>query len=69
MKKQLPVKEWMFLFESGGWNTVLAKTKRGAIKQALKEYKDDIKLKPNINTFERVDKNPERYKVLLSLFY
>ena len=38
MKKELKLKEYMFTFEGGGWNTVWAKTKKGAIKNALKEY-------------------------------
>ena len=72
--KQLPLIEWMFGFEptensSGGWNTVYAKTKKGAITAALKEYKDDDYLNPNTNSFNRVDKNPKTYKALLSLFY
>ena len=39
VKKKLSNKEYMFTFEEGGWNTVWAKTKKGAIKAALKEYK------------------------------
>ena len=39
VKKKLSTKEYMFTFEEGGWNTVWAKTKKGAIKAALKEYK------------------------------
>ena len=69
MKNQLPRVEWMFTFEGGGWNSVYAKTKRGAITQALKEYKNDDDLNPISSTFKRVDKNPELYKSALSLFY
>ena len=69
MKKELPRVEWMFSFEGGGWNSVYAKTKKGAITQALKEYKNDDDLKPIASTFNRVDKNPELYKSALSLFY
>ena len=39
LKKVILNKEYMFTFEEGGWNTVWAKTKKGAIKAALKEYK------------------------------
>jgi predicted mannosyl-3-phosphoglycerate phosphatase (HAD superfamily) len=39
VKKKLSNKEYLFRFEEGGWNTVWAKTKKGAIKAALKEYK------------------------------
>ena len=38
VKKVVALKEYIFSFEGGGWNTVWAKTKRGAIKAALKEY-------------------------------
>ena len=65
----LPEKEFMFNFEGGGWNTVYAKTKRGAITKALKEYKNDDDLNPIASTFKRVDKNPEAYKTCMSLFY
>ena len=33
-------KQYMFSFEEGGWNTVWAKTRKGAIKAAIAEYKD-----------------------------
>lgn len=33
-------KQYMFTFEEGGWNTVWAKTLRGAKRQALLEYKE-----------------------------
>jgi|TARA_R110002110_G_scaffold359620_1_gene569480 hypothetical protein len=38
VKREVELKEYIFSFENGGWNTVWAKTKRGAIKAALKEY-------------------------------
>ena len=66
---ELQVKEFMFNFEGGGWNTVYAKTKRGAITKALKEYKDSNTLNPIASPFKRVDKNPEAYKTCMSLFY
>ncbi|MDA9279966.1 hypothetical protein N9P74_00235 [bacterium] len=43
-------KQYMFTFEGGGWNTVWAKTKKGAIKVALKEYKDSDSLKVNVKS-------------------
>ena len=52
MKKELPRVEWMFSFEGGGWNSVYAKTKKGAITQALKEYKNDDDLNPIASTFK-----------------
>jgi len=44
-------KQYMFSFEGGGWNTVWAKTKRGAIRTALKEYKDSEGLNPIPSSF------------------
>ena len=44
--KQLKLKQYMFTFEGGGWNTVWAKTLKGAIKAAEKEYKDSPTLNP-----------------------
>ena len=43
---ELKLKEYMFTFEGGGWNTVLAKTKRGAINAAIKEYAYSDTLNP-----------------------
>ena len=37
--KELQLKQYMFTFEEGGWNTVWAKTLKGAIKAAEIEYK------------------------------
>ena len=42
-------KQYMFTFEGGGWNTVWAKTKKGAIKAALKEYEDSDTLNVRID--------------------
>lgn len=36
----LKLKEYMFNFEGGGWNRVMAKTRRGAITLARNKYKD-----------------------------
>tara|TARA_B110000908_G_scaffold157334_1_gene197381 strand:+ start:619 stop:828 length:210 start_codon:yes stop_codon:yes gene_type:complete len=69
MKKELPRVEWMFSFEGGGWNSVYAKTKKGAISVAMKEYKKSDILNPISSSFKRVDKNPKLYKSLMSLFY
>jgi len=43
---ELKLKQYMFTFEGGGWNTVWAKTLKGAIKMAEKEYKDSPTLNP-----------------------
>ena len=65
--KELKLKEYMFTFEEGGWNTVWAKTKRGAINAARDRYKDSDGLTPNPQSFHiATDKGLER---ALSLFY
>ena len=67
VKKKLSNKEYMFTFEEGGWNTVWAKTKKGAIKAALKEYKDSDGLTVSVSS---VHKSMEsRLKSAMSLFY
>lgn len=43
-------KQYMFTFEGGGWNTVWAKTKKGAIKEALSVYEDSDSLKVNVKS-------------------
>lgn len=50
MKKELKRKMYMFTFESGGWNTVWAKTKRGAIKAAIAEYADSDTLNVRLDS-------------------
>ena len=64
MKKELKVKQYMFTFEGGGWNTVWAKTKRGAIKAALKEYKH---LNVRIDSVHKATE--EGLRAAMSLFY
>ena len=64
---ELKNKQYMFTFEGGGWNTVWAKTKRGAIKAALKEYKDSDTLNPRIDSFHVATE--EGLRSALSLFY
>jgi len=64
---ELKLKEYMFTFEGGGWNTVWAKTKRGAIKTALKEYSYSTTLNPIPSSFHVATE--EGLKVAMSLFY
>jgi hypothetical protein len=65
--KKLKNKQYMFSFEEGGWNTVWAKTKRGAIKVALKEYKDSDTLNPRISSFHVATESG--LEAAMSLFY
>jgi hypothetical protein len=64
--KVIPNKQWMFNFTTGGWNTVWAKTKRGAIAQAAREYKTST-LIPNPKTFAVA--TDAAMKTALSSFY
>ena len=42
----MKLKQYMFTFDGGGWNTVWAKTQKGAVKAALKKYEDSPTLNP-----------------------
>ena len=59
-------KQYLFGFTVGGWNTVWAKTKRGAIAIANKEYKTSS-LIPDPNTFHIA--TADNLKSAMSLFY
>ena len=60
-------KEWLFNFESGGWNSVMAKDLAEAKAAVRKAYgKDKISI-PNYKTI-RIS-TPEDKRNLLSLFY
>ena len=65
--KQLKLKKYMFTFEGGGWNTIWAKTKRGAIRAAQLEYKGSDTLIPRPDSFHVATEAGER--AALSLFY
>lgn len=60
-------KEYLYNFVGGGWNSEYAKTKRGAISQAKKRWKDSPDLVIDEKSF-RVS-TPEDYNNCLSLFY
>ena len=64
---ELKLKEYMFTFEGGGWNTVWAKTKRGAIKKALAEYSYSDKLNPIPTSFHVATE--DGLKIAMSLFW
>ena len=64
---ELKLKQYMFIFEGGGWNTVWAKTLKGAIKAAEKEYKDSPTLNPIPTSVHLATE--EGLKVVMSLFY
>lgn len=64
---ELKRKQYIFTFEGGGWNTVWAKTKRGAVKAAIEKYKDSSLLNPIESSVILATK--ERLDSAMSLFY
>jgi len=60
-------REYMFTFEGGGWNTVWAKTRKGAIKEALKKYKDSSTLNPIPSSIHLATE--EGLNTAMNLFY
>lgn len=63
----MKLKQFMFSFEGGGWNSVWAKTRKGAIKKALSKYKDSPKLNPIPSSVHLA--TPEGLRSALALFY
>lgn len=64
MKTQHKLKQYVFNFRTGGWNTEWAKNKRSAIAQAKKKWNE---LDVDYNSF-RIAKE-EEIKWLMSTFY
>ena len=64
---ELKNKMFMFTFEGGGCNTVWAKTRKGAVKAALKEYKDSPTLNPIPSSVHLATE--EGLNAAMSLFY
>ncbi len=60
-------KQYMFTFEGGGWNTVWAKTLRGAKKLAVQEYKDSKTLNVRLDSVHLATE--DGLKTAMSLFY
>jgi hypothetical protein len=57
----------MFTFEEGGWNTVWARTIRGARSTAIKQYADNEDLNPKISSLHLATK--EGLRRAMSNFY
>lgn len=49
--RETKLKQYMFTFKEGGWNTVWAKSLPGAFKAALAQYKDSTELNPRKDSF------------------
>ena len=61
------LKQYMFSFEEGGWNTVWAKTIRGARRGAVEAYADSPNLTVILSSVHRTsDEGLER---AMSIFY
>ena len=63
----IQLKEYMFTYEGGGWNTVWAKTLRGARAEALRQYKDSDSLNPRLDSVHLATK--EGLRAAMSTFY
>ena len=67
MNKVIELKEYMFTFEGGGWNTCWAKTLRGAKTLAVKQYADSDALNVRVDSVHLATK--EGLRAAMSLFY
>jgi hypothetical protein len=63
----MKLKEYMFTFEGGGWNTVWAKTLRGAKKLAVQQYADSDTLNVKVDSVHL--SSEKGMKRAMSLFY
>jgi len=63
----LELKQYMFTFEGGGWNTVWAKTLRGAKKLAVKEYEYSDTLNVRLDSVHLATE--EGLRAAMNLFY
>jgi|TARA_B110000908_G_C10043010_1_gene352727 hypothetical protein len=67
MNKVVELKEYMFTFEGGGWNTCWAKTLRGAKKLAVQQYADSDTLNVKVDSVHLATKSGMQRA--MSLFY
>ena len=65
--RELKLKQYMFTFEGGGWNTVWAKTLRGARKEAVNQYKDSPDLNVRLDSVHLA--TDEGLEVAMSTFW
>lgn len=62
-------KEFLYNFKGSGWNSTIAKTKRGAVSQAKKRWaKESPKLVELVDEKSFRIKTESEYRLLLSLF-
>ena len=61
------LKQYMFTFESGGWNTVWAKSLPGAKKLAVEEWKDSKTLNVRLDSVHLA--TDDSLMNAMSLFY
>ena len=67
MAIEMELKEFMFTFEGGGWNTVWAKTRRRAVKEAVRQYADNPRLVVKESSVNLATK--DGLKRAMALFY
>ncbi len=67
MRQEVKLKQYMFSFEGGGWNTVWAKTLKGARKLAVQTYKDSDTLNVRVSSVQLATE--EGLSRAMSLFY
>ena len=63
----LELKQYMFTFEGGGWNTCWARTLRGAKKLAVQQYEDNPPLTVKVDSVHLATE--KGLKVAMSNFY
>ena len=63
MKKEMKLKEYIFRFKTGGFNTVMAKTLRGAKKLAVSEYAYSDTLIVNVDSVHLVTKEELKFEM------
>lgn len=64
----MEMKEYLYNFVGGGWNSEFATSKRNAIKQAKARWVDNKSLVVDEASF-RLNNDPKHYEMLLSLFH
>lgn len=64
---EIKFKQYMFTFKGGGWNTVWAKTLRGAKKLAVERYKDSDTLTVRLDSVHLATE--DGLQSAMSLFY
>lgn len=65
--KQVTKKQYVFTFVGGGWNSVYAKTLRGAIREIKQQWPNKPGLVPDLKSVHLT--NQEEYDFLMRSFW